>query len=66
MEDDISDGEEYIGVLKDIDPPKQKSKAGCPISGILDKILCLCQDVKTKLQGYCCLGSKGGKNCKES
>jgi hypothetical protein len=41
-ENDVSDGDEYVGVLEDIDPPKKKGKAGRPVSGILDKISQLC------------------------
>lgn len=65
-EDDVSDGDEYVGVLEDMDPPKRKGKAGRPVTGILNKISQLCRDVKTKSQRYRCLGSKGGKNCKKN
>jgi len=67
MEDDVADDEEqYVGVLEDIDPPRRKTKAGRPVSGILDKISQLCRDVKTKARRYRCLGSRNGINCKKS
>ena len=53
-------------MLEDIDPPRRKTKAGRPVSGILEKISQLCRDVKTKVRRYRCLGSRDGTNCKKS
>jgi hypothetical protein len=67
VEDDVADDEEqYVGVLEDIDLPKRKTKVGRPVSSILDKVSQLCQDVKTKVRRYRCLGNRDGKNCKRS